>query len=107
MSAMFSFPVFPQNAIEKCRVIDDTRVEYEGNTCRLSRLATTLLQSRTIVQGALYFTYEGELLTDHRDRLESEEETIERKNSDCGDVLIFIGFCQKITIHTNAVTVTA
>jgi hypothetical protein len=66
--------VFKNDPAKTCRVVDDRQVEYECEICMLSRLATTLSQSQTIVQGALYFTYEGELLTDRRDRLESEED---------------------------------
>ena len=65
--------VFKNDPTKTCRVVDDRQVEYEGETCTLSRLATTLSQARTIVQGALYFTYEDELLTDRRDRMEAAE----------------------------------
>ena len=66
---------FKNDPTKTCRVVDDKTVEYEGQVTSLSRLATTLSSSSTIVQGALWFTYEGERLTDRRDRLESEEGT--------------------------------
>ena len=66
--------VFKRDDTKRCEVVDDRKVKYEGEVLTLSRLATTLLHSPTIVQGALYFTYEGELLTDLRDRLENDEE---------------------------------
>ena len=74
--------VFTRDSSKKCRVVEDRKVEYEGERLALSALATKLLYGSTTpvrVQGALYFTYEDEchgveLLTDRRDRIESEEE---------------------------------
>ena len=70
--------VFVRDPAKKCRVIDDKKVEYEGEPLALSALATKLLYgyaSPVRVQGALYFKYGDELLRDLRDRLESEGET--------------------------------
>jgi hypothetical protein len=69
----------------KCRVVNDKKVEYEGEPFTLSALATKLLYGHAKpvrVQGALYFTYEderhgAELLTVRRDRLEGERENEE------------------------------
>ena len=41
-------------------------------TTSTSALAQQLLESDYQVQGTTYFTYEGEKLTDRRDRMESE-----------------------------------
>ena len=71
--------VYKNDPTKRCRVVNDQKVEYDGESehLTLSALATKLLYGYTKpsrVQGALYFTYKGELLTDRRDRLESEEE---------------------------------
>lgn len=52
-------------------VVDDRHVEYQGETTSLSALAQRLKQFDHTVQGPLWFTYNGERLTDIRDRLES------------------------------------
>lgn len=51
-------------------VIDDRHVSYKGVTTSTSALAKELLESEYQVQGTAYFTYEGEKLTDRRDRME-------------------------------------
>ena len=69
--------VFTRDTTKKCTVIEDRKVKYKGKTFALSALATKLLYGYTSpirVQGALYFTYKDELLTDRRDRLESKRE---------------------------------
>ena len=69
--------VFTRDARKKCTVVDDRKVRYKRETLALSALATKLLYGYTSpirVQGALYFTYDDELLTDRRDRLDSERE---------------------------------
>ncbi len=60
-----------------CTVADERRVSYHGEMRSMSGLARELLGSKGPVQGTLYFTYEGELLTDRRNRLERENK--ERK----------------------------
>lgn len=50
---------------------DDRLVEYEGQEYHLSNLAQKLLGKPFRVQGPLYFSYNGEVLTDLRDRLEN------------------------------------
>ena len=70
---------FKNDSTKKCEVVDDRKVKYEGETYKLSALAMRFLRESgrnplAMVQGALWFTYEGERLTDRRDRLESEEE---------------------------------
>lgn len=52
-------------------VVDDRHVEYQGETMSLSALAQRLKNFDHSVQGPLWFTYNGERLTDIRDRLES------------------------------------
>lgn len=57
----------------KVKVLDDDRlVEYQGKECHLSNLAQQLLGKPFRVQGPLYFSYKGEVLTDLRDRLENK-----------------------------------
>ena len=56
----------------KVKVLNDDRlVEYEGKEYHLSNLAQQLLGKPFRVQGPLYFSYKGEVLTDLRDRLEN------------------------------------
>ncbi len=59
------------DAIE-ATVVDDRHISYKGVTTSLSALAKELLESEYPVQGTAYFTYEGEKLTDRRDRLENQ-----------------------------------
>lgn len=61
---------FVQDPGKRATVVDDSHVEYEGVTSSLSALAEQLTGSSAL-QGPLYFTYEGELLTDRRDRMEA------------------------------------
>jgi len=57
----------------KVKVLNDDRlVEYEGKEYHLSNLAQQLLGKPFRVQGPLYFSYKGEVLTDLRDRLENK-----------------------------------
>jgi len=58
-----------------CTVADaDHHVKYSGELTTLSALASKLLgwSSTNSVQGPLYFVYDGEVLSDRRNRLESE-----------------------------------
>jgi len=70
--------VYQPDPSKKCKVVGDkNEVEYEGEILILSALATKFMLGYTKpvqVQGASFFTYEDELLTDRRDRLEREEE---------------------------------
>lgn len=50
-------------------VVDDRHIEYKGVTTSLSAVAKELLDTDYDVQGTAYFTYNGEKLTDLRDRL--------------------------------------
>ena len=51
-------------------VVDDRRIEYNGETTSLSKLAQTLRNSPYPVQGTLWFRYNGEILNDRRNRIE-------------------------------------
>lgn len=53
-------------------VVDDRHVSYKGAITSTSALAQELLESEYQVQGTAYFTYEGEKLTDRRNRMEAE-----------------------------------
>lgn len=52
-----------------CKVVDDRRVEFDGEVFSLSALAVKLSESKTPMQGPKYFMYNGEVLTDLRNRL--------------------------------------
>ena len=57
----------------KVKVLDDNRlVEYEGKEYHLSNLAQQLLGRPSRVQGTLHFAYNGEIISDLRNRLEEE-----------------------------------
>ena len=71
--------VFIYDEAGTCKVADRVnRIEYKGEYTTLSPLATALLLDRKlingtyIVQGTMYFKYEGETLTERRKRLESQ-----------------------------------
>lgn len=51
-------------------VVDDRHISYKGVTTSVSALAQELLETDYVVQGTAYFTYQGEKLTDRRDRME-------------------------------------
>lgn len=65
---------FARDPSKQATVVDDRRVEYEGVTTSLSSLAERLTGLGHALQGPLYFTYEGELLTDRRERMEAQVE---------------------------------
>ena len=54
---------------EKCKVVDDRHIEYNGIIRSMSSLASEFLQAKWAVQGTKYFKYKGEWLTDIRARL--------------------------------------
>ncbi len=64
--------VFVQDSSVRCTVADERRVSYQGKIYSMSGLAKELLGRKSDVHGTLHFTYEGELLTDRRYRLERE-----------------------------------
>lgn len=57
-------------------VVDDRQISYKGVTTSVSALAQELLEYDYRVQGTAYFTYEGEKLTERRNRMET-------KNDEC------------------------
>ncbi len=58
----------------KCKVVSDRCVEYNGKQTSVSALAKKLLNLQHQVQGTLYFTYNDEILSARRKRLEDEGE---------------------------------
>jgi hypothetical protein len=61
------------------KVIDDKRIEFEGEITSTSAAAARMLLERfgwtvTKVQGPLYWVYEGETLAERRSRLEGDGE---------------------------------
>ena len=64
---------FVENPEIKPVVVDDRHIEYDGETTSLSALAQKIKGFDHPVQGTVWFTYNGERLSDLRDRLEKEE----------------------------------
>ena len=54
-------------------VVDDRRIEYNGETTSCSALAQKLKGFDHPVQGTLWFTYNGKRLSDIRDEIESKK----------------------------------
>ena len=71
IGAKLGFKSMP--AIEAEVVDDQTTVRYEGENYTMSALATELKEKDYVVQGILWWTYEGETLRQRRDRMESEK----------------------------------
>lgn len=61
---------FIENSDIRAIVVDDRRIEYDGETTSVSALAQKLKGFDHPVQGTLWFLYKGEKLTDIRDRIE-------------------------------------
>ena len=53
-------------------VVDERHISYNGITTSISALAQQLLETDYQGQGTAYFMYNGERLTDRRNRMESE-----------------------------------
>lgn len=64
--------LFIENSSIRAKVVDDRHIEYNGETTSLSALAQKLKGFEHPVQGTLWFTYNGERLSDLRDRAEKE-----------------------------------
>lgn len=64
---------FVEDSEIKPIVIDDRHIEYNGETTSLSALAQKIKGFDHPVQGTVWFTYNGERLSDLRDRLEKED----------------------------------
>ena len=64
---------FIEDSSVKATVVDDRRIEYNGETTSVSALAQKLKRFDHAVQGTLWFTYQGEKLTDIRDRVEASK----------------------------------
>lgn len=64
--------VFIEDPAIKATVIDDRKIEYNGETTSVSALAQKLKGFDHPVQGTLWFTYNGKRLVDIRDELENK-----------------------------------
>lgn len=86
-----------------CYVVGEREINYNGEKTSLSALAKKLLKKSSAVQGTLYFSYDGEILSALRKRLEDEgaygqkdefvapKETAQKKeNNDEEDILYFV-----------------
>lgn len=57
----------------EAEVVDgNTTVRYKSETYSMSALATKIKEKNYVVQGILWWTYEGETLRQRRDRMEEE-----------------------------------
>ncbi len=65
---------FVEDSSIEATVIDDRRIEYNGETTSVSALAQKLKKFSHPVQGTLWFTYHGEKLTDIRERKELQKD---------------------------------
>ncbi len=69
--------VFSRDTDIKCRVLNETQIEYQGTVTSLSRSALNILQSKghsvSSVSGSVFWMYEGETLDERRHRIESEQ----------------------------------
>ena len=71
-----SIVTFVEDDNIKAEVLDDRHIKYNGETTSLSALAQRIKGFDHAVQGTLWFTYEGEKLTDRRERLEKEKQQL-------------------------------
>lgn len=62
--------VFIDDTSIVANVVDDRHIEYNGETTSLSALARELKRFDHPVQGTIYFTYNGEKLSDIREKVE-------------------------------------
>lgn len=65
--------VFSRDENIKVKVVDNRRVDYNGEVVYLAPLAQKLLGYSRLVQGAIYWKYKGETLDERRRRMESGE----------------------------------
>ena len=65
--------VFIEDPSIKATVIDDRKIEYNGETTSVSALAQKLKAFDHPVQGTLWFTYNGKRLTEIRDELDNKQ----------------------------------
>lgn len=64
-----------------CTVVSDREISYNGKNTSLSALAKELLNRKSGVQGTLHFTYNGEILSALRKRLEDEGKYVLNKDN--------------------------
>ena len=64
--------VYIEDDTIRVTVVDDRRINFEGEITSVSALAQKLKGFNHPVQGTLWFTYKGEKLTDLRDRVDAE-----------------------------------
>ncbi len=69
---------FTRNQDVTCEVVSARKVRFEGEVTSLSFAAQKALENEGVlwksVQGPLYWEYEGETLTERRERMESDED---------------------------------
>ncbi len=65
--------VFVDDPSVRATVIDDRRIEYNGETTSVSALAQRIKQYDHPVQGTLWFTYQGKRLIDIREEMEQKK----------------------------------
>lgn len=95
--------LFIEDPSIECYVVGEREISYHGEVTSLSALAKKLLKKNHAVQGTLYFSYDGEVLSALRKRLEDEgvygqkdeftapkEATQEGENNAEGEILYFV-----------------
>lgn len=70
-----SMVTFIEDKNIQAKVLDDRHIEYNGETTSLSALAQKLKGFDHPVQGTLWFSYKGEILTEIRDRIEKTKQS--------------------------------
>lgn len=71
---------FVDNPHIKAIVVDDRRIEYNGETTSVSALAKRLKHLDRQVQGTLYFSYKGKRLANIRDEIEGNKQCQKSRN---------------------------
>lgn len=69
---------FTQDEKVHCTVVENKKVEFEGQVMSVSGLTRSLLGHNRQVHGTRYWTFKGEVLTDRR-------LSLEKKDRDCSD----------------------
>ena len=65
--------VFSRDNSVKAKVLENNRIEFDGNATSLSESAQNLLGYKRGVAGTLYWMYEDETLDERRQRMDSEK----------------------------------
>ena len=64
--------IYIHNPNIKVKVVDNRTIEYNGKSYTVTGLAKKLLGKNTAINGALHFSYNGEILSEMRNRIENK-----------------------------------